>query len=140
MDQRIVGTWRMESWLRIEDDGTKKPRFGPGAAGLLIYTADGFMAASLQDGGRTSFAGPDPYAGTPEECRAAMATGHSYSGRWRVEGDAILHDVELSVFPNWVGSTQIRYFRFDGGRMILRTPPTHRRGSTGYAELTWRRA
>ena len=58
----------------------------------------------------------------------------------RIEGDAIIHDVELSVFPNWVGSEQIRYVRFEGDRMILKTPPTKRRGSTGYAELTWRRA
>lgn len=140
LDQRIVGTWRLESWDRVEDDGTRKPRFGPGATGLLIYAADGFMSATLQDGNRTLFAGPDPYGGSAEECRAAMATGHSYGGRWRIEGDAIVHDVEFSVFPNWVGSRQIRFFRFDGERMILKTPPTHRRGSTGYAELTWRRA
>jgi hypothetical protein len=137
--EHLVGTWRLESWYRIDGD-QRVPRFGPGATGLLTYTADGYMFAALQDGGRKPFAGPDPYGGTAEECKAAMATGHSYCGRWRIEGDAILHDVELSVFPNWVGSEQIRYFRFDGDRMILRTPPTTRRGSTGYAELTWRRA
>lgn len=138
--EAIVGTWRLESWFRIEDDGTKKSRFGPGAAGMVTYTADGFMFAQLQDGGRTPFAGPDPYGGTAEECRAAMSTGLSYSGRWRIEGDAIIHLVELSVFPNWVGTEQVRYFRIDGDRVVLRTPPTLRRGSSGYAELTWRRA
>ena len=138
--EQLVGTWRLESWYRIEDDGTRQPRFGPGASGLLIYAADGFMSASLMDGGRTPFAGPDPYGGTAEECRAAMSTGHSYCGRWRIEGEAIIHDVELSVFPNWVGSEQIRYVRFEGDHMILKTPPTGRRGSTGHAELTWRRA
>jgi hypothetical protein len=138
--EQLVGTWRLESWFRIEDDGTRKERFGPGAAGLLTYTADGYMFAALQDGGRKSFAGPDPYGGTAEECQAAMATGHSYCGRWRIERDAIIHKVELSVFPNWVGTEQIRYFEFDGDRMILRTPRTKRRGSTGFAELTWRRA
>ncbi|MBM3548613.1 MAG: lipocalin-like domain-containing protein [Alphaproteobacteria bacterium] len=140
LEQRIVGTWRLESWDRVEDDGRRWPRFGSGFSGLLTYTADGFMFAALQDGNRKPFSGPDPYGGTAEECKAAMSTGHSYCGRWRLEGDAILHDVELSVFPNWVGSEQIRYVRFDGDRMVLRTPPTLRRGSTGYAELIWRRA
>lgn len=134
--EQIVGTWRLESWFRIEDDGARWPRFGPGASGLLTYTADGFMFAALRDGGRKLFAGPDPYGGTAEECQSAMSTGHSYCGRWRIEGDAIIHDVELSVFPNWVGSRQVRFFRFDGDRMILETAPTKRRGSTGHAELT----
>lgn len=68
-----------------------------------------------------------------------MSTGLSYYGRWWIEGDRIIHAVELSVFPNWVGTEQVRFFRFEDDRVVLRTPPTLRRGSSGFAELTWRR-
>lgn len=121
--RRLAGTWRLAGWHRIAADGTRTEPLGPGTTGLIAYTADGFMFATLMAPGRPPFAGTDPFGGTAEECRRAMSTGLSYCGRWRVEGDTLVHSVELSMFPNWAGLEMVRTVCFEGDRALVRTPP-----------------
>ncbi len=138
--EQLVGTWRLVSWVRIEEGRQASGALGPGAEGMITYTADGFMFAMLAAAGRKPFAGESALEGSPEECHHAMSTGLAYCGRYQVEGDTVIHTVELSMFPNWVATRQLRYCRLDGDRVVLRTPPIARRGISGVAELTWRRA
>lgn len=137
--EQLIGTWTLVSWTRIEGD-VRSDRFGPGVKGLISYTADGFIFAQLEAADRKPFAGGDPFGGTPDECQAAMSTGLSYCGRWRLDGDTIVHSVALSTFPNWVGTELLRFARVEGDRVVLRTPPLPRKGVIGTAELVWRRA
>lgn len=112
---------------------------GPEVTGLLTYTQDGYMFAMLAAPDRAPFAGPDPLGGSPEEAHRAMSTCHSYCGRWRLDGDSVVHTVEMALYPNMVGTEQVRHFRFEGDRVTLRTPPMTRKGASGIAELVWRR-
>ena len=138
---QLVGTWRLVSWDRITDDGTRTPALGAGAQGLITYTADGYMFGMLTASGRKPLAGSDPFGGSAAECQQAMSTGLGYCGRYRVDGDCVVHSVELSMYPNWVGMDQRRVVRFNGDRVILRTvQPIVRKGSAAVAELIWRRA
>jgi Lipocalin-like domain len=38
-------------------------------------------------------------------------------------GDTVLHHVELSLFPNWVGVTQERLVKISGDQLTLSTRP-----------------
>jgi hypothetical protein len=138
--RQLIGTWRLASWTRIESDGKRSEPLGPGSTGLITYTADGFMFASLMAPNRKPFAGTDPFGGTAEECRGAMSTGLSYCGRWRLEGDRLVHAVEMSMFPNWVGAEMVRVCRFEGGRAVVRTLPVDNNGVTVVFELVLSRA
>ncbi len=138
--RQLIGTWRLVSWDRIDDSGRRPGPFGPDATGLITYTADGFMFGTLMAPGRTPFVGADPFGGTAEESRQALSSYLSYCGRYRVEDDSVVHTVEMSAFPNWTGEDQRRFVRFDGDRVVLRTPPIVRNGVSGVAELVWRRA
>jgi hypothetical protein len=138
--QRLIGTWRLAGWHRIGADGTRTEPLGPGATGLIAYTADGFMFATLTAPNRAPFAGGDPFGGTAEECRGAMATGLSYCGRWRVDGETLVHTVELSMFPNWAGIEMVRTLRFEGESAVVRTPPVDSDGGPVVFELVLRRA
>ncbi len=139
--ETFIGTWRLLSWVITDDAGRKTEPMGPAPWGLLTYAADGYMFAMLgaEPTTRARFAGSDPLAGTPEEAHRAMSTCHSYCGRWRIDGDSLVHTVEGALWPNMVGTQQVRHYRFDGDRVILKTPPMTRKGASGIAELTWTR-
>jgi hypothetical protein len=113
--------------------------FADGAAGSLIYTEDGHMAASIMPANRPNFASPDMRAGTPQEKIAAFETYLTYCGTYSVESDRVIHHVQLSLFPNWIGGDQVRYFEFSGDQLTLRTPPIVIDGVELTTQLIWRR-
>jgi hypothetical protein len=137
---KLIGTWRLDAWHRIAADGARTEPLGPGANGLIAYTADGFMFATLTAPNRPPFAGPDPFGGDAEECRRAMATGLSYCGRWHLEGDRLVHRVELSMFPNWVGVEMVRTVIFESDRVVVRTPSVDNGDGPVVFELVLRKA
>jgi len=72
--------------------------------------------------------------------RAAAYSGYvAYWGRYQIDHDRIVHHVESSLFPGWVGGTQIRYFTLAGDRLSLRTPPIELAGDVVINELRWQR-
>ncbi|MBM3601110.1 MAG: lipocalin-like domain-containing protein [Alphaproteobacteria bacterium] len=138
--ERLIGTWRLKSWVVREDGGRETRPLGDAPEGLLTYTADGYMFALLMAPGRKPHAKDDPMGGTPAEAQASMAGFHSYSGRYRLEANepVVVHSVELALLPNMIGTEQRRFYRFEGERrVVLRTPPITRKGAYGVAELVW---
>ena len=81
----------------------------------------------------------------PVDIRAAAAAGYlSYAGAYTIEGDDVLHHIELSLMPNWVGRTERRHIDWasttDGADLILSTPPTQTDGGrTAVNRLRWER-
>ena len=138
--EQFIGTWRLVSWHLEDGAGKRHQPMGPNPIGLLTYTADGFMFATLMAPDRARFAGEDPLGGSPAECQKALSTCHSYCGRYRLEADSVVHTVELAAFPNMVGTEQRRFFRFEGDLLKLTTPPMTRKGASGVATLVWKRA
>jgi hypothetical protein len=98
------------------------------------------MAVSLMRAGRSYFKTEDIWAATPEEKLAAFDSYNSYSGRYEVKGNKVIHHVELSLFPNWIGGSQERYFEFSGDRLTLRTPETTADGVERMWIVAWERA
>ena len=46
-----------------------------------------------------------------------LKTMFAYTGMYRVEGDKFIVKVDVSWYPDWIGTDQIRFFRFDGNRL-----------------------
>jgi hypothetical protein len=63
----------------------------------------------------------------------------AYTGRYTVEGDTITHHVEASLFSNWVGRPELRYYNFEGDTLTLRTGPVQSGKHTIIAQLVWQR-
>lgn len=138
--EQLIGSWRLKKWILTDGNGRVTEPMGPNPWGLIIYAADGYMSAMLaMPEARGRFAGNDPLGGSPEEAHRAMASCHAYVGRWRIDGERVVHDVEMALWPNMVGTSQVRYYRLDGHRIVLKTPPMTRKGASGVAELTWTR-
>ena len=109
----LAGAWRLVEWTA----GDSHP-LGPDAVGRLIYSDDGFMAAFL-----------------------ARADGFSdalaYSGSWELRGgEEVVHHVSVSTRESFVGRDLVRFVSWDGGDLVLTTPPP-RDGVVNV--LRWRR-
>jgi hypothetical protein len=48
----------------------------------------------------------------------------AYAGRYSLHGDRVVHHVELSLFPNWVGTDQMRSVEGTGDRADPQRQPT----------------
>ena len=64
----------------------------------------------------------------------------SYCGRYEVRGDQVVHHIEGSLYPNWIGEAQTRMMRLDGDRLTLGTLPQKTRRGVQTTEVVWRRA
>lgn len=142
MPERLIGTWQLVDWTVTIGDRTVRP-FSGAAIGLLTYTDEGRMMASLMREDRvrmdtTSFAGADA------QTRAGAAAGYiSYAGSYEVVGDEVHHDVELSLFPDWVGDVQTRRIRWvtesDGSEALELSYVQQTSGKQATNTLRWHR-
>jgi hypothetical protein len=138
----LIGTWHLETWVSLVDDGTEAP-MGPSPEGLLAYAPDGTMITAFgrAERERDRFATDDMTGGTTDERSAAFSSFIAYGGRYAIDGSTVVHPVEVSLFPNWVGTTQRRHWALDadGDRLTLVSPPITVGGQTRTQRLVWRR-
>lgn len=135
----FVGTWRLvSSEVRSADGQVSYPR-GQDAVGYIIYSEDGYMSAVIMPANRTKFAAETLREGSTEEKATAADTYLSYCGKYEVQGEKVIHHVEASLFPNWIGADLERTFQFDGNRLILSPPPRLVDGRQQTSHLTWER-
>jgi hypothetical protein len=124
-------------------DRTRRP-WGGKATGLLTYTEDGRMWAALMATDR-----PDvptrTLSAAPPAMRAAAAAGFViYAGSYSIDGDDVIHHVEISLLPNWVGTSERRHIDWiqtdNGLDLELTTSPTDTDGGRVFVQwLQWTR-
>jgi Lipocalin-like domain len=72
----------------------------------IAYTDDGYAFVAIMATDRGPLEATDLLSGSTAEKAGAAETYVSFCGRYEFRGDTVLHHVELSLFPNWVGVTQ----------------------------------
>ena len=117
----LLGSWHLESWtIGYSDRDEFSYPFGEEPQGLLLYTDDGWMSASIGRKERTPFPEDLPYRKIPETDKAeAFSSYFHYSGRYRVVDGDVIHYVSQSLNPNFPGSTQLRHAELDGQTLVL---------------------
>ena len=120
---RFVGAWRLLSLEARTSTGDVTYPYGQDAAGYLLYSRGGYMSVAVMQARRAHFASPDVRDASAKEQLAAFDSYSSYSGRYEVRGQRVIHHVEISLFPNWSGTQQERVFAFSGDRLTLTAPP-----------------
>jgi hypothetical protein len=137
----LVGTWRLRSWRSVASDGSSVDPLGEGPIGFIFYNHDGYMAVEIMAARRSPYREPDPLGGTPEERSQAMGTYLSYAGPYEVpaDRDVVIHHIEVSSYPNWIGDAQERFATLDGDTLTLSTEPMIFQGEERTAELVWER-
>ncbi|HJR90975.1 MAG TPA: lipocalin-like domain-containing protein [Acidimicrobiia bacterium] len=135
----LVGTWKLVDWTASVGDRIQRP-FNGAATGRLTYTGDGYMWATLMRKDRPPVSAASLAGATATE-RAAVAAGYlNYAGTYTVFDHRVVHHVELSLLPNWVGADQTRIVSWIGDDLELSTEPeTGRSGEPIVNRLRWRR-
>ena len=120
----LIGIWRLLSWenRNVVDSEVGYP-LGKDAAGYIMYGQDGYMSVAIMRPDRAKFAAGDLLSESAQERAQAASTYVSYCGRYEFRGDTVVHRVELSLFPNWIGVEQERLVEVAGDRLILSTRP-----------------
>jgi hypothetical protein len=47
----------------------------------------------------------------------------AYSGRYTVEGDKVVHHVDISWNESWTGNDQVRFFKLEGDSLTIKSAP-----------------
>ena len=135
----LIGTWRLQSWENRSIDGQVSYPFGQDALGYIMYQQDGYMFVVIMRPHRAPFSVGDLLRGSTAEKVAAAESYVCYCGRYEYQGDKVIYHIELSLFPNWVGSDQQRFVELTGDRLVLSTPPLLLEGKQQTAHLVWER-
>lgn len=106
--KRLVGAWQLvRSYITCKDGSVTEP-LGPGAAGLLVRTADGRMSAAVMASGPPRLSRGNPRTDPVEERVAAFDVFLGYFSRCRPVGRLVEQGDTLSHNPPLVGTVQAR--------------------------------
>jgi hypothetical protein len=139
---QLIGTWRMISVEERRPNGeVVEPRYGSHPSGYIMYDTTGHVAVQIMKPGRARFASNDAAQATVTEAKAAFDGYGAYFGTYEInEAEGyVVHHVEGSVFPNYVGTDQKRGFELSGDQLILKPPPRQVGGEQHTTRVTWQR-
>lgn len=141
MVRQLAGVWRLVSSEFTTSSGKVIYPLGEDALGLAIFTESGYMSAQLMRQGRPAFASGDQASATPEEIQAALQGYVAYYGHCEVdvEQQTLTTHVEGSMYPNWVGGEQVRFYELSDTQLILKTSPIAFGDEEFTGVLTWER-
>lgn len=139
-NDKLVGTWKLVSASSTDSSGQLlDPPYGANPVGFLTYGKDGRVTALISYGGRKPLSvGAKPPA-LLEEQAEAFKTFLAYAGRYRLNGDKVIHSIEISSIQNFVNRELVRSVKFQGDQIILVTPPTMVNGKMQTIALVWQR-
>lgn len=135
--ESFVGSWRLVSFEHVLPSGEVSKPFGISPLGSLVYQADGHMSGQLCVGSAGGFASNDPIRASAEGATDDWPTYFGYWGSFEIRAaeHVVVHRVEGSSSSDWIGTEQVRPFRFDGpDRLVLEAE-----SSSGHSTLVWQR-
>lgn len=145
--QRLQGLWELARWEISYSDGRPSTfPYGEDAIGLIQYTHDGGMAATISRRHRPRLSGESVRSVPESERLAAFESYFSYAGSYETrihEGQLqVVHRVGMALNPNFIGSEQVRDVTFGAaGDLTLSASDAlpSAPGVTRHHRLTWRR-
>ena len=119
----LVGAWTLVSYV-VENRAGQVigVPFGDHPLGTLVYTPDGRVLVHAMAAGRP-LCGSERLVTCPDATKiAAFDTYFGYAGRYVVDAAGVHHQVDVSSFPDWSGSTLHRTASLEGDLLVLAGP------------------
>jgi hypothetical protein len=131
---QLVGSYKLLS-MRIDiNDGTSDPEyFGKCPSGTMVVTGTRLIAIIAHSA---------RLAGRSEAQKAKLLDSLiAWAGSYRIDGEKIVCNVDISANQTWTGTEQIRFFEVKGVNLMLKTPPMPQADAsvTVVASLNWER-
>ncbi len=137
--KRWYGTWKLEAMELRSLRGVTTYPYGKDPTGFIMYLEPDRMAVAFGNGARKPFASDDMRGGTEQEKSAAFNSFVCYCGTFSVGEKSVFHSIDVSLFPNWVGTSQERLYEFDGNMLRLVSRPFMIDGEMQTAHLVWKK-
>jgi hypothetical protein len=134
-EPNVVGNWKIVSFFTEElATGKKSNLLGEHPKGYLIYTPQGRMVGLLVHEKRSP---PQ----VDEDRINLHKYMYAYSGRYTVEGEKVVHHVDISWNESWTGTDQVRFFKLEGDKLTIKTAPAKNviTGLESTSVLVWER-
>ncbi len=130
VEQKFVGSWKLISFVLTSSTGEVTHPLGQNAEGRITYDAAGRMSVQIMQPGR-------PNSANPQQIFGANSGYLAYYGSYVVEEarGVVVHRVEASLFPNYIGTNQVRRYSFSGNRLTLEAETPQ----LGRSKLIWER-
>ena len=138
--EQLTGRWDIVSWLQLFEDGRRQAPLGENLEGFIRYMADGDMVCMIANADQPDFTSGGQWNASEAERARAYSSMLAYAGKWRIEGETVVHAVEQSLFPNWKGGDQRRQVRLDGDILFIEAHLERGTPEARTAQLKWRRA
>jgi len=135
----LFGTWKLKSLETRASDGSVSYPWGKETLGYAIISPEGHFCVAIVSANRKRFSSQDMKGGSTEERANAADSYISYSGPCEIEKDEFRVKVEVSLFPNWIGTTQERNYKIEGKTLSVSTTPTLVNGKEQVGYLVFER-
>ncbi|MGA8873818.1 MAG: lipocalin-like domain-containing protein [Candidatus Acidiferrales bacterium] len=137
-----VGSWRLISSeaTTVDDEGNTEVIVTENPQGYIMFTPWGRMMTVCVGGHSDREKVPTSQADFSDLWKRMLA----YTGTYRVEGDELVTNVEISWYPLWAGTEQRRKFTLEGNKLTVVTKPQpmgtgHRAKSMVTCKVVWER-
>lgn len=118
--KEINGIWRLKSFIQKSKNGDSYFPFGENPDGTLIYDKSGYMSVIISRSDRK-----DLFIGKNLEeldKSSLLADFIAYSGKYDISDEKVVHQVEMSFIPQWIGKDMDRSYQIENEKLILITP------------------
>jgi hypothetical protein len=138
-DSAVIGTWKLQSYVReVLATGQRYNQFGDNPDGYLGYSPDGRMYAIFVRRDRIV---PGDTVPTDEEGVKLLGTMVAYAGRFTLDGEKIVHHIDVSWNQAWTGTDHVRFYKLEGDILTITTAPyrSYHDGKEGRSVLVWKK-
>ena len=139
----VVGSWRLvSSEASTVHDGEVETIVTEHPEGYIMFTPWGRMMTVCVSGPGDKKKLPMPTC--HEDFSDLWKRMLAYTGTYRIEGDEVVTNVEVSWYPHWTGTEQRRKFTLEGDKLTIVTIPQvmgtgHRAQSMVTCKVVWQR-
>ena len=139
IEKNFSGIWKLNEWSVEKPDGKKTYPFSGNVSGYLMYHPDGWMSANLMQNDRrntsddrlkiskishllknkTEISFEGDLLETIKNFFIATNGYVSYAGTFNADDSNVYHNIELSLLPQWVGTTLTRKHSFSSKNTLL---------------------
>ena len=113
----LFGSWRQLSGKYVDlETGEERTGLSKAPNGYIHFGRDGRLFNVATDSARKRPAGERP---TVDEAEALYRTIIAYTGKYCLEGDQVIFDVDVSWNESWNGTRQTRTWELRDGQLLI---------------------
>ena len=137
----FVGSWELQSFTEVWDDGSTVEPMGNAPTGFLVYSEDGIVSAQLS-ASRSNTEGNPATESTNRNVGLQISTPYiGYSGAFTVNVrlQEVVHHPSVAHDSSLIGKDLRRKFQFDADSLTLTASAPDAGDHIVKAQLVWRR-